>query len=29
MACTYEQLSWDELAAVEWSSVFGRKFLGA
>ena len=28
-ACTYEHLSWDEMAAVEWSSVFGRKFLGA
>ena len=28
-ACTYEQLSWDELAATEWSSVFGRKFLGS
>ena len=28
-ACTYEQWSMDDAAATAWSSVFGRRFLGA
>lgn len=29
IACGYEQASWDGMAASSWSSVFGRKVLGA